>query len=131
MYIHNHLKLKVVSLFQGFSVALLYCFLNSEVKQAVRHRLQTWNDSRHISSTNSMKGNRRYVFSSVLYSRKMLSWRALNYVGKRRRLQSCSPNSYERLHAPRFLIVVCLRVCYRCLVSAIWNNNQIYDNNIT
>lgn len=45
--------------FQGFSVALLYCFLNSEVKQAVRHRLQTWNDSRHISSTNSLKGNRR------------------------------------------------------------------------
>ncbi|KAL5288155.1 CRHR2.2 family protein [Megaselia abdita] len=48
---------------QGFSVALLYCFLNSEVKQAVRHRLQTWNDSRHISSSNSLKGNRRYPLS--------------------------------------------------------------------
>ncbi|XP_055700726.1 diuretic hormone receptor-like [Phlebotomus papatasi] len=33
---------------QGFSVSLFYCFLNSEVQNAMRHRFNKWRDKRNI-----------------------------------------------------------------------------------
>ncbi|KAJ6641177.1 Diuretic hormone receptor, partial [Pseudolycoriella hygida] len=33
---------------QGFSVSLLYCFLNSDVRTALRHRFNRWKDERNI-----------------------------------------------------------------------------------
>ncbi|KAL1400375.1 hypothetical protein pipiens_007488 [Culex pipiens pipiens] len=33
---------------EGFSVSLFYCFLNSEVRLALRHRLERWRDERNI-----------------------------------------------------------------------------------
>ncbi|XP_049779456.1 diuretic hormone receptor-like [Schistocerca cancellata] len=33
---------------QGFTVALFYCFLNSEVQTAVRHRLDSWRTARSL-----------------------------------------------------------------------------------
>nr|AAM11337.1 GH13988p [Drosophila melanogaster] len=33
---------------QGFSVSLFYCFLNSEVRNALRHHISTWRDTRTI-----------------------------------------------------------------------------------
>lgn len=47
---------------QGFSVALFYCFLNSEVRQALKHRFNRWRDSRNLSSGNSIR-SRRYTMS--------------------------------------------------------------------
>lgn len=39
---------------QGFSVSLLYCFLNSEVKQALYHRLSIWREKRNIGNDTQM-----------------------------------------------------------------------------
>lgn len=47
---------------QGFSVALFYCFLNSEVRNALKHRFNRWRDSRNLSSGNSIR-SRRYTMS--------------------------------------------------------------------
>ncbi|KAF2902744.1 hypothetical protein ILUMI_03452 [Ignelater luminosus] len=42
---------------QGFTVALFYCFLNTEVKNTVRHRFNSWHTRRSI-------GSQRQRFSS-------------------------------------------------------------------
>ncbi|CRL06927.1 CLUMA_CG019597, isoform A [Clunio marinus] len=47
---------------QGFSVVCIYCFNNSEVRQALKHRLNRWRDSRNLSSGNSIR-SRRYTMS--------------------------------------------------------------------
>lgn len=36
------------SAWQGFWVSLFYCFLNSEVRNALRHHVSTWRDTRNI-----------------------------------------------------------------------------------
>ncbi|XP_017836189.1 diuretic hormone receptor isoform X1 [Drosophila busckii] len=45
---------------QGFWVSLFYCFLNSEVRNALRHHISTWRDTRNIQ----LNQNRRYTTKS-------------------------------------------------------------------
>ncbi|KAK2716805.1 hypothetical protein QYM36_007074 [Artemia franciscana] len=60
--IHFHTMVILVST-QGFTVSLFYCFLNSEVRTTIHHRLERWHMKRSISrrrssqarSLNSMK----------------------------------------------------------------------------
>ncbi|XP_067631932.1 diuretic hormone receptor isoform X2 [Eurosta solidaginis] len=47
---------------QGFSVSLFFCFFNSEVRQALRHRLERWRDNRHLKNGN-VRHNRRHRLS--------------------------------------------------------------------
>lgn len=47
---------------QGFSVSLFYCFLNSEVRLALRHRLERWRDERNIRVGQIHRQSRRYVW---------------------------------------------------------------------
>ncbi|XP_049959058.1 diuretic hormone receptor-like isoform X2 [Schistocerca serialis cubense] len=48
---------------QGFMVALFYCFLNSEVQTAVRHRLDSWQTARSLR-TRGRDSRRRHRSSS-------------------------------------------------------------------
>ncbi|XP_037950561.1 diuretic hormone receptor isoform X2 [Teleopsis dalmanni] len=58
---------------QGFSVSLFYCFLNSEVRTALRHHISTWRDERNIQLNQSRspltsyygKGKRESCVSSA------------------------------------------------------------------
>ncbi|XP_046679016.1 diuretic hormone receptor-like [Homalodisca vitripennis] len=43
---------------QGFAVALFYCFLNSEVRNTMRHRLERWKESRDLGA-----GGRRFTYT--------------------------------------------------------------------
>ncbi|XP_041771836.1 diuretic hormone receptor-like isoform X2 [Anopheles merus] len=48
---------------QGFVVSLLYCFLNSEVRQTLRHHFYRWRDERNILSGKVNNHHRRPTFS--------------------------------------------------------------------
>ncbi|GLH07605.1 Diuretic hormone receptor [Gryllus bimaculatus] len=41
----------------GFTVALFYCFLNTEVQNTLRHRMSRWRETRTVG------GGRRYTLS--------------------------------------------------------------------
>ncbi|KAI5754490.1 hypothetical protein M8J77_008950 [Diaphorina citri] len=43
---------------QGFTVALFYCFLNTEVQNTLRHHLERWKEARNLGA-----GGRRYTCS--------------------------------------------------------------------
>ncbi|KAL7736821.1 hypothetical protein ACLKA6_015662 [Drosophila palustris] len=72
----------------GFWVSLFYCFLNSEVRNALRHHVSTWRDTRNIQRNQ----NRRYTtksFSKGGGSPRAESMRPLtSYYGRGKR-ESC------------------------------------------
>ncbi|XP_017461194.1 PREDICTED: diuretic hormone receptor-like, partial [Rhagoletis zephyria] len=49
--IFENLRVILIST-QGFFVSLLFCFLNSEVRQALRHRFLRWRDNRNLGNGN-------------------------------------------------------------------------------
>lgn len=53
----------VINLFcsikQGFSVALFYCFLNSEVRRALKNYINRWRDENNIRRSRKTQSNRR------------------------------------------------------------------------
>ncbi|KAJ9594858.1 hypothetical protein L9F63_013843 [Diploptera punctata] len=59
--IYRYLQAVLLST-QGFTIALFYCFLNTEVQNTVRHHLERWKTAR------SLGGNRRYTYSSKDWS---------------------------------------------------------------
>lgn len=44
--------------FQGFTVALFYCFLNTEVQNTLRHHIERWKESRDLGAR-----GRRYTYA--------------------------------------------------------------------
>lgn len=58
MYLFANLRALLIST-QGFSVSLFYCFLNSEVKTALRHRYDRWRDERNLRAGNAGEGGRK------------------------------------------------------------------------
>ncbi|XP_063240041.1 diuretic hormone receptor-like isoform X2 [Bacillus rossius redtenbacheri] len=55
-HIFSYLRAITIST-QGFTVALFYCFLNTEVQNTMRHHLDQWRTAR------SFHGSRRYTYS--------------------------------------------------------------------
>nr|QRN45474.1 diuretic hormone receptor CRF-DH isoform X2 [Carausius morosus] len=55
-YIFTYLRAIVIST-QGFTVALFYCFLNTEVQNTTRHHFDQWRTER------TFHGSRRYTYS--------------------------------------------------------------------
>lgn len=45
-------------LLQGFTVALFYCFLNTEVQNTVRHHFETWKTRRSLGPSRLRSGSR-------------------------------------------------------------------------
>ncbi|XP_049307900.1 diuretic hormone receptor isoform X2 [Bactrocera dorsalis] len=73
----------------GFAVSLFYCFLNSEVRNTLRHHISTWRDERNIQLNQS----RRYTTKSFSKdcSPRTESTRPLTaYYGKGKRESSVS-----------------------------------------
>ncbi|KAH8232925.1 hypothetical protein KR026_001824 [Drosophila bipectinata] len=88
---------------QGFSVSLFYCFLNSEVRNALRHHLSTWRDTRNIQ----LNQNRRYTtksFNKGGGSPRAESMRPLtSYYGRGKRescVSSATTTTLVGQHAP-------------------------------
>ncbi|VEN51418.1 unnamed protein product, partial [Callosobruchus maculatus] len=44
--------------FKGFTVALFYCFLNTEVQNTVKHHFETWKTRRTLGSRSLRSGSR-------------------------------------------------------------------------
>lgn len=55
LYLNSHFGCYV----QGFMVAILYCFVNSEVKNTFKHHFIRWNDARNLRTS----GSRRFTYS--------------------------------------------------------------------
>ncbi|KAI5713041.1 hypothetical protein M8J75_013226 [Diaphorina citri] len=55
--LYAHLRAILLST-QGFTVALFYCFLNTEVQNTLRHHLERWKEARNLGA-----GGRRYTCS--------------------------------------------------------------------
>ncbi|XP_020814831.1 diuretic hormone receptor [Drosophila serrata] len=88
---------------QGFSVSLFYCFLNSEVRNALRHHISTWRDTRTIQ----LNQNRRYTTKSFTKgggSPRAESMRPLtSYYGRGKRescVSSATTTTLVGHHAP-------------------------------
>lgn len=58
LLLHHLIVITVHFSFQGFSVSLFYCFLNSEVRNTLRHRINTWRDERNIRRGQSRQSRR-------------------------------------------------------------------------
>ncbi|XP_066996249.1 diuretic hormone receptor-like [Anabrus simplex] len=71
---------------QGFTVALFYCFLNTEVQNTVRHHVERWKTAR------SLGGSRRYNYN---YSSHSKDWSPRSRT-ESIRLYSSQPAGYRK-----------------------------------
>ncbi|XP_050092484.1 diuretic hormone receptor isoform X2 [Anopheles aquasalis] len=72
---------------QGLSVSLFYCFLNSEVRLALRHRLERWRDERNIRLGQVRQRSRRFTNSGYNQSKE---------CSPRSRTESFRPLTYNK-----------------------------------
>lgn len=61
--IFTYLQIALLST-QGFTVAVLYCFLNGEVRNSVRHHLERWKTSRALRQGDHTRHSFGYRFGS-------------------------------------------------------------------
>lgn len=123
------LIIRCFALVQGFAVSLLYCFLSSEVKQAICHRLAIWREKRNIGNDSHMDYRKHRNGLSKDYSSARSRTESIRYSIEIFQfgfllLLLCSP---ERIFTPCLLYVISCQINIEWLLRTI-NEPQVIDH---
>ncbi|KAJ8955112.1 hypothetical protein NQ318_009005 [Aromia moschata] len=73
---------------RGFTVALFYCFLNTEVQNTVRHHFETWKTRRSLGPSRLRSGSRSKDWSPRSRTESIRPKSTLTYSGLWREVEA-------------------------------------------